>query len=267
MIKILKKFWYLLKEIWSTLYCIIFYYPKIKQTKKIKNISKTKIKEILMNKKIKKLWTKFLKNQKNIYFENNAGGVNVKDQKLFFFLISFYKPEKILEIGTHLGHSLNSMACAKGYNNLDKTVIDTVDIYDVNVSNRYIKNHKIYSPKKILKANNVYKNVNFVKDGSDIFFKNNKTNYDMIFIDGNHTINQVLKDIINSLNCLNKNGIIILHDYYDINNLKDTFSKIYGPFFAIKIIKNKLKNLKILKLNEIGNLLKDNTTLVILNLR
>ena len=134
--------------------------------------------------------TKF-KKTKNIYFASNAGGVNIKDQKLFFFLISFYKPKKILEIGTHLGHSLNSMACAKIYNNLKNTSIDTVDIYDVNKINRYVNNNKIFSPKKILIKNKVFNKIKFIKSGSDKFFKKNKINYDLIFVDGNHTINQV----------------------------------------------------------------------------
>ncbi len=265
MIKIFKKFWYLLIQIFLTFFCVFSYYTKIKKKINFKNLSEQKIKKILSNKKISNLWIKFKKKQKKIYFASNAGGVNIKDQKLFFFLISFYKPKKILEIGTHLGHSLNSMACAKSYNNLKNTSIDTVDIYDVNKINRYVNNNKIFSPKKILIKNKVFNKIKFIKSGSDNFFNKNKINYDLIFVDGNHTINQVLKDIINSLNCLNENGIIVLHDYYEINSFKDLFSKIYGPFFALKIIKNKLKSLRIIKLSKIGDLLKNDTTLVILN--
>ena len=36
--------------------------------------------------------------------------------------------------------------------------------------------------------------------------------YDIIFIDALHHLEQVDKDIVNSLNCLNDNGTIILHD-------------------------------------------------------
>ncbi len=265
MIKIFKKFWYLLTQIYLTFFCAFFYYLKIKKITKLKKLNIHIIKKILLDKNIEKLWTKFKKKQKKIYFASNSGGVNIKDQKLFFFLISFYKPKKILEIGTHLGHSLNSMACAKNYNNLKNTSIHTVDIYDVNKINRYVNDSKVYSPKKILSENKVYNKIKFIKSGSDNFFNKNKINYDLIFIDGNHTINQVLKDTINSLNCLNKNGIIILHDYYEIRNIKDIFKKIYGPFFALKIIKFKLNNLRIIKLSEVGGLLKNNTTLVILN--
>ncbi|MGV8813796.1 MAG: class I SAM-dependent methyltransferase [Gelidibacter sp.] len=56
---------------------------------------------------------------------------------------------------------------------------------------------------------------------SDVFFENLKRDklsikshikFDVIFIDGLHVSNQVEKDILNSLEILNENGIIILHD-------------------------------------------------------
>ena len=47
---------------------------------------------------------------------------------------------------------------------------------------------------------------------SDNFFKINKDTFDIIFIDGLHTFEQVKKDITNSLNILNKNGVLLLHD-------------------------------------------------------
>ena len=47
---------------------------------------------------------------------------------------------------------------------------------------------------------------------SDNFFKINNDTFDIIFIDGLHTYKQVKKDIANSLNVLNKNGTLLLHD-------------------------------------------------------
>jgi len=51
-----------------------------------------------------------------------------------------------------------------------------------------------------------------IKLKSDDFFKINKKKYDCIFIDGLHTYEQAIKDINNSLNCINQNGIIFVHD-------------------------------------------------------
>jgi len=47
---------------------------------------------------------------------------------------------------------------------------------------------------------------------TDNFFKTFNKNPDVIFIDADHIVEQVKKDFKNSLNCLNKNGVIILHD-------------------------------------------------------
>ena len=47
---------------------------------------------------------------------------------------------------------------------------------------------------------------------SDEYFKNNKTKFDIIFIDGLHEENQVTLDIINSLSVLNEGGVVLLHD-------------------------------------------------------
>lgn len=47
---------------------------------------------------------------------------------------------------------------------------------------------------------------------SDDFFRENKDRFDLIFVDGLHTAEQVERDILNSLNCLNEGGVVICHD-------------------------------------------------------
>jgi GTP:adenosylcobinamide-phosphate guanylyltransferase len=47
---------------------------------------------------------------------------------------------------------------------------------------------------------------------SDAFFAQNKASFDIIFIDGLHHSEQVVKDIENSLSCLSKGGSIVVHD-------------------------------------------------------
>ena len=47
---------------------------------------------------------------------------------------------------------------------------------------------------------------------SDDFFLANNDFFDLIFIDGLHTYDQVKKDILNSLNILKDGGIILIHD-------------------------------------------------------
>jgi hypothetical protein len=47
---------------------------------------------------------------------------------------------------------------------------------------------------------------------SDEFFATVNKKYDIIFIDGLHLEEQVMKDILNSLNRLNPNGVVVVHD-------------------------------------------------------
>ena len=47
---------------------------------------------------------------------------------------------------------------------------------------------------------------------SDDFFASNKKKFDLVFIDGLHEYHQVKKDILNSVNFLNKDGFILVHD-------------------------------------------------------
>lgn len=51
-----------------------------------------------------------------------------------------------------------------------------------------------------------------IRTSSNNFFIKNKDTFDLIFIDGLHHYNQVLSDINNSLNILNNNGFILVHD-------------------------------------------------------
>jgi len=51
-----------------------------------------------------------------------------------------------------------------------------------------------------------------IRDTSDNFFINNKDKFDIIFIDGLHHYEQVIKDVYNSLDTLNDNGHILIHD-------------------------------------------------------
>jgi len=47
---------------------------------------------------------------------------------------------------------------------------------------------------------------------SDNFFRGSKEKFDIVFIDGLHLYEQTIRDIVNSWNCLNENGWIVIHD-------------------------------------------------------
>ena len=84
-----------------------------------------------------------------------------------------------------------------------------------------------------------------VRDTSDNFFKNNKKNFDVIFIDGLHHYEQCRKDIINSLKVLNENGFIFLHDMIPRSWTEENVPRLQGIWsgdvwkVALELIKTK----------------------------
>lgn len=47
---------------------------------------------------------------------------------------------------------------------------------------------------------------------SDEYFKNHASPFDVAFIDGDHTYEQSLKDVLHCLGCMRAGGVILLHD-------------------------------------------------------
>lgn len=75
---------------------------------------------------------------------------------------------------------------------------------DWNYNLIHVKNKTCVDPEPNCKADHVLT--------SDDFFLRNQNNYDIVFIDGLHLKEQVIKDIKNSLLFLNEGGIIVCHD-------------------------------------------------------
>src|SRR3990167_9921328 len=61
---------------------------------------------------------------------------------------------------------------------------------------------------------------------SDEFFAQNTETFDIIFIDGLHTAEQVHIDIINALNCISDNGTILIHDCLPMTELYQQVPRI-----------------------------------------
>jgi TPP-dependent indolepyruvate ferredoxin oxidoreductase alpha subunit len=97
---------------------------------------------------------------------------------LINYLVSLYGYKSYLEIGVNEGVNFESVNAAY------KVGVDPADTYD-----------------------KITYNVT-----SDEFFEINKETFDIIFIDGSHLSEQVIKDIENSLNILNPTGTIVMHD-------------------------------------------------------
>jgi len=83
---------------------------------------------------------------------------------------------------------------------------------------------------------------------SDDFFKINKKRFDVIFIDGLHHYDQCQRDVINSLNCLNKKGFLFIHDLLPLDWRMELVPRIQGRWngdvWKVGLELSKSKNLK-----------------------
>jgi len=93
---------------------------------------------------------------------------------------------------------------AKCFNPVSKFFKNSIAV-DINDCSRYIDN----------KSTTVYIGT------TDYFFDENRDTFNMIFIDAEHSWNQVKSDFVNSMKILKQNGVIILHDTFPPN--KESF--------------------------------------------
>ena len=87
-----------------------------------------------------------------------------------------------------------------------------------------------------------------IRDTSDNFFKYNEDKFDLIFIDGLHTFEQIFKDFNNSFNCLNEGGYIVMHDLIPRTWLEEHVPRISnnwcGDVWKISFLLNNIEDHK-----------------------
>tara|TARA_B100001559_G_C16389636_1_gene570562 strand:- start:297 stop:992 length:696 start_codon:yes stop_codon:yes gene_type:complete len=196
----------------------------------------TKLTNFLVKNKIKRFKKEnitFLKSKKITHDYFSPHSYN------FHRLMKSIEIENLLEIGSFEGNS--SMFFAR---HLPDSKIYCVDnwIGTEEYNNLNFESLENNFDRNLKEFNNVIKN----KCTSDQFFENNNSNFDLIYIDGYHKAEQVLKDFKNAWKVLNKNGILIFDDF-----IWKFFEKIEdNPCFVINAyLKDLNKEFKILKVS------------------
>ena len=117
------------------------------------------------------------------------------------------KEIKYLEIGSFEGRSAVFVG---ELNNVEEvTCVDTFDGSDEHKDDNFDLVYKNCS-ENLKKLNTPY---NLIKDTSHNFFKKNNKKFNVIYIDGSHFYDDVKKDFINAMNCLDEEGILICDDF------------------------------------------------------
>ena len=207
-------------------------------TKNLVSIKEINLKYILNNEDILNSWKNWQEKLNVLNFVNFMGGVNQGDQRAIFYLIRHLKPKAILEIGTHIGASTVNIVSAINYNHNEqstKSIFKTVDVKNVNsVSKKpWLKYGMTKSPIEMIKELESLSSIEFITDNSTDYLKNTKDTFDFIFLDGDHSSSTVYQEIPLALDKLNKDGVILLHDYFPNGKpLWPNNSAVEGPYLA-----------------------------------
>ena len=196
----------------------------------------------------------FTKSQKKRNRQLHQSYLTTKKTSLDYFSLNSYYWNKIinknfkefsyLEIGSWEGASASYIL-----KNFKTKKVFCVDIWD-KFNDEYKQEHSKRFENFRLNMEEFKDRFSFFKNTSDEFFLNNKEMFDIIYIDGWHEAPQVYKDINNSWNTLNINGIIICDDYFygDIN-IKKNFENDLPAKAINKFIFEKKNKLEIICVN------------------
>ncbi len=207
-------------------------------TSKLLSEGDVELAKIFNSERIKSSWDEVEKDINSFDIPDSTGGVNPGDRRALFYLIRYFKPNSILEIGTHIGASTINIGSAVHQNQLeDKTesTLKTLDIRDVNsISEKpWMEYGTKKSPIEMIRSLKYETFVEFIVDTSFNYFKTSNEKFDLIFLDGDHAAKTVYQEIPLALKQLNKGGVILLHDYFP--NGKPLWSNkkvLPGPYLA-----------------------------------
>ena len=128
-------------------------------------------------------------------------------------LVRVLKPQKYLEIGIYRAGLINRLI----------PLIPEITAVDVDPESG-----------KFIESSN---NVEFVNLNSQEFWKTNPVNdYDLIFIDGNHSREVVLDDFHGALRSIKAEGVILFHDTYPLDKEATNPARCDTGYLAIEML-------------------------------
>lgn len=158
------------------------------------------------------------------------GGINPGERRALYYFVRSLKPKTVLEIGTFVGASTLHIGMAMKSNGAGH--LTTVDIVDTNSNWKSLGLPRpTRETAELLQCGEL---IDFVVSSSQDYMLHTKDRFDLVFLDGDHRASSVYEELSIALEVLNKNGLILLHDYMPSGALfpgKDAW--IAGPHMAM----------------------------------
>lgn len=190
-----------------------------------------------------------------------TGGVNPGDRRALFHLAISLKVKRVLEIGSHIGASTCHLAAAIQQNVAGRAGPDddchkllSVDILDVNDPEKrpWLQHGARWSPSELVKKLGCEEFVVFETAASIDFLKSCEEKFDLIFLDGDHSAQTTYHEIAAALKLLNRDGVILLHDYFpDMRPLWSNGAVISGPYLAAQRLLEETNAFRVVPLGEL----------------
>jgi predicted O-methyltransferase YrrM len=176
------------------------------------------------------------------------GGVNPGDRRALYHLIAYFRPKRVLEIGTHVGASTVYIASALR-RFVDGGNLTTADIADVNAPDAAWKALGMsVAPAQYISNLGLEGLTTFLTRPAAEMLRTSER-YDLVFLDGDHSSLSVYREISAALCILSPLGVILLHDFYpDGKPLTPDGGAIKGPSAAADRISSETKELVFLPL-------------------
>ena len=177
----------------------------------------------------------------SIEITDRAESVNPGDRRTIYYLVRYFRPHRVLEIGTHLGASTIHIAAA--LRRIDEEDaegerhVTTVDIQDVNdeATGWWRRHGSAFSPAETARRLGLASRISFVTRPSLEYLALCDEQFDLIFLDGDHTARTVYREVSAALRLLRSGGVILLHDYFpEAKPLWPGENVIEGPWLAIE---------------------------------
>lgn len=141
----------------------------------------------------------FSSNKRKVASIAKIAGIAPKRQELLYRIVTYLQPGSVLELGTSLG--LSTIAMVKGNSDAKITTVEGCP-------------ETAKEALRMLQEHNAA-NVNLVVQSFEDFFKENtSTNYDLVYLDGNHNKAKTLSYFRFLLNHANNDSLFIFDDIH-----------------------------------------------------
>jgi predicted O-methyltransferase YrrM len=204
------------------------------------HIDRARLDQVLSDPAVDAEWPSIKAELEAFTITSEAGGVNPGDRRALYHLVRAFRPRRVLEIGTHIGASTVHIAAALRANAAaagPPVDLVTVDIVDVNefTTRRWERYGSRFAPAEMIERMGLALNVRFVACGSLAYLAESGDDFDLIFLDGDHSAATVYREVPAALRRLSPEGLILLHDFFpQCRPLWPGDPVISGPWLAIE---------------------------------